>query len=212
MRRKLIFIATPIIIILVVLTIFLYGIFFQRSQSTGAQYLSQCTASWPPARPGSNTSHTETVIAMTVSENTIAKICTEYSSSSCSNTVTPLAGAVYFESNMSKVPNSLISINAEPNPISAPSDCVESPVPIAYALFTLTIANSTKGFYMLELAGFCPMMPLAIGYSQIAYDQVSNGWNHQNNCSLSQANGTNLFGDYVSVNNIGVAYTNVPPP
>jgi hypothetical protein len=106
---------------------------------------------------------------------------------------------------MSEVPASLISVTALPQPLTAPGIGGNSPVPVAYALFTLNVSGSAQGFYMLSLPGLCPLMPLAIGHSSINYSDFAYGWHHQNQCQEVP-----LYGSYVAVKNVGVAYSFVP--
>ena len=106
---------------------------------------------------------------------------------------------------MTEVPVSSIQLTAQPRPLTAPGEGGNSPVPVAYALFTINVSSSIRGFYILSLPGICPPMPLAIGYDQINYTDFAYGWHHQNQCQ-----GVPIFGSYVGVSNISVAYSYVP--
>lgn len=201
--RIIITISIAIIILAVTFTFVLS--LFQNSRTTGTQYLEQCPAKWPPQLPGANTSQLETLVAMTMNPDTLAKICAEYNSYSSTSVTAILNGSVYYESNMTKASPSLIQVTAEPQPLMAPVIGGQNPVAVAYALFTISISSSALGFYMLSLPGICPLMPLAVGYDQINYTDFAYGWHHSNQCSS-----VGFLGSYFSVNNVGVAYSYVP--
>ncbi|MGI0081140.1 MAG: hypothetical protein ACRECH_16135, partial [Nitrososphaerales archaeon] len=141
---------------------------------------------------------------MTLNPGTLGKICAEYNSYSSNSVTAILNGTVYYESNMTMVLPSLIQVTVEPQPLIAPAIGGQSPVAVAYALFTISVSSSAHGFYMLSLPGICPFMPLAVGYNQINYSDFAYGWHHSNQCSS-----VGFFGSYVSVNNVGVAYSYV---
>ncbi len=192
-----------IVLAVVVLTVFVFPLF--QTRSTGLQYLEQCPTRWPPQMPGPNTSQLETLVAMTMNPGTVTKICAEYNSESSNSVTGILNGSVYFQSNMTKVPPSLIQVTAEPQPLIAPGIGGDSPVPVAYGLFPISGSSSAPGFYLLCLSGIFPAMPLAVGYEPITYSDFAYGLHHQNQCS-----NVPFFGSYVSVNNVGVAYSYVP--
>jgi hypothetical protein len=181
--------------------------FFQSTgvQSLGTQYLKQCPVDWPPLLPGPNTTQLETLVAMTIRPGSTGNICVEYNSDTNNVVTASLNGIVYYESNMTAVPPSSIQLTTQPRPLTAPGAGGNSPVPVAYAIFTLNVSSSVQGFYMLSLPGLCPLMPLAIGYNQINYTDFANGWHHRNQCQIAP-----VFGSYVAVDNIGVAYSYVP--
>lgn len=179
-------------------------IFGQSEPLSGTQYLQQCPTSWPPQEPGPNITQLETLVAMTINPNTVAKICTQYSSENNTSVNLTLNGSVYYASNMTKVPMSLIQVIADPRSLKAPSLGGKS-AGEPYAVFTLDASSFAQGFYMLSLSEMCPLMPLAVGYEQINYSDFAYGFHHGNQCS---SNG--VFGEYVSVNNVGVAYSFVP--
>lgn len=189
---------------LVVVAVFVVAS-LQAPTDIGTQYLKECPTSWPSQRPGPNTTHLETLAAMTVSPGTTAAICVEHSSGGNYPVTAILNSSVYYQSNMSSVPPYLIHVSAQPNLLKAPELRGQSPSPVAYAVFKLNISSSAQGFYMLALDGICPQMPLAIGYSQINYTDFANGWQHRYQCTSED-----FFGSYVSVNNVDVAYSYVP--
>jgi hypothetical protein len=179
-------------------------IYSQSEPLSGTQYLQQCPVSWPVQIPGPNTTQLETLVALTINPNTVAKICTEYNSANDFSVNVTLTGSAYFANNMTKVPTPLIQINAEPKSLKAPGLAGTS-TGEPYAVFTLNVSSSDQGFYMLSLSGICPLFPLDVGYVQINYSDFAYGWRHQNQCSTD-----GLIAGYVSVNNVGAAYSYVP--
>src|ERR1039458_1470502 len=151
--------AVAILIVIAVFVVALYQT--QTPTNTGTQYLSECSTTWPSELPGPNTTQLETLAAMTVNPGTTAKICVEYSSGSSSSVTSPLNGFAYFENNMSSVPSPIIQVSPQPIMLKAPAMRGQSPSPVAYAVFTLNISSSARGFYMLFLDGICPQMQLA---------------------------------------------------
>jgi hypothetical protein len=192
--------------ILVVAAVFIAAFYQSQSEnSIGTQYLNECSEAWPPQSPGQNTTQLETLAAMTANPGTSAKICVEYNSGSSSSVISPLNGSIYFANNMSNVPASILQVSSQPATLKAPAMRGNSPSPVAYAVFTLNVSSSARGFYMLSLEGICPEMQLAVGYSQINYSDFAFGWQHRYQCTS-----VDFFGSYFSVSNIGVAYSYVP--
>jgi hypothetical protein len=175
----------------------------QLGPLSGAQCLQQCSQTWPPQPPGPNITQLETLAAMTVNQSSTAQICMEYNSVGTSPVSETLAGTVYFASNLTLVPNGTISIFAEPQTIVAPP-VQENGASNPYAAFTLSTSSSSQGFYLLSLTGTCPM-PLAVGYTQINYSDFAYGLQHEVSCETQTVSGA-----YVSVENVGVAYSFVP--
>ena len=195
------------IVILAVIVVPAFILPFLQSagvQSEGSQYLKECPVGYLPQSPGPNTTQLETLAAFTIQPGSAARICVEYHSESDSPVTASLNGSVYFESNMTTVPSSLIQVTAVPLPLTAPAQ-VTGPQSIAYAMFTLNVTSSARGFYMLSLPGICPLMPLAVGYSEIDYANFAYGWHHQNQCQ-----NVPIFGSYVSVANVNSTYSYVP--
>lgn len=170
---------------------------------SGAQYLQQCSVSWPPQPPGPNTTRLETLAAMTVNQSSTAQICMEYYSASSSPVSEILTGTAYYASNLTLVPNGTISFVADPQTIVAPA-VQENGAYNPYAVFTLTTSSSSQGFYLISLTGMCTM-PLAVGYTQINYSDFAYGLQHEGSCGTKA-----VSGGYVSVENVGVAYSFVP--
>jgi hypothetical protein len=203
MRTRVLAVLIAAVILVVIVTPgFILPLF--QPQSLGTQYLKQCPY-WPTQEPGPNTTHLETLGAMTIQPGSTGKICVEYNSDTNSPVTTSLSGIVYYESNMTEVPTSSIQLTFQPQPLTAPGVGGNSPVPVAYALFTLAVSSSVQGFYMLSLPGVCPLMPLAVGYDEINYTDFANGWHHQNQCQ-----NVPVFGSYVGVDNLSFAYSYVP--
>ena len=122
--------------------------------------LSQCNESWPPTPLGPNISQREQYMVLLASPGTSPKLCVGYSSLIDSQVVLRLA-AVVVPLNAS---TGGITIVPQPLDLTVPNDNGgNSPVGIAYAVFTLEIPNSSRGFYVLDLPGDCPQL-LAIGY------------------------------------------------
>jgi len=191
--------------ILILYFLFAFVFPFLTPVDTGTQYLQQCLTKSLP-QPSPNTSQLETLAAFTINPNTIAKICVGYNSDTSTSVNAALNASVYYQNNMSIVPANIIQIVVQPTTITAPGFPSQSgPEPVAYAVFTLNVSSSAKGFYMLSLSGICPLMFLSVGYDQINYTEFAYRWHHQYQCSE-----TNYSGSTVSFDNIGASYSFVP--
>ena len=203
--RKILVIFSSALIILVAAAGFFVISFIFGPFSTGTQYLQQCSPPSSPQQPGPNITQLETLSALVINPNSIAKICVAYQSSTNTSVNAILNSSVYYANNMTLVPSNLIHIMVQPNTITAPVIRGQSPEPFAYAVFSLIVSDNAKGFYMLYLAGVCPLMPLAVGYYQINYSEFAYGWHHQNQCAPGD-----VFGSFVSSKNVNYADTYIP--
>jgi hypothetical protein len=177
-----------------------FQIYTQLEPMSGAQYLQQCSETWAPQSPGPNTTQVETFVAMTLNQSSTAKICLQYNSAGVSPATAELNGLALYASNLTKVPTTQIGVSPDPKTIEAPP-LQENGAYDPYAVFTLTTSDSSQGFYLLLLSGMCPM-PLAVGYNQINYSDFAYGLQHEEPCSTD-----GLTGYYVSIENVGVAYS-----
>ena len=165
------------------------------------QLLTQCNAPWPPEFP-QNVSHRQQFAVLLIQPNSTAKICVGYSSLSSSSVTLSLKAQVTLVNGT----GGTILLSSEPNPLFVPGNNNNiSPVGIAYAVFTLRPANDSRGFYILNLPGFCPTIPIAVGYlaSEVNGTMFS-GWlaGHYSCGPESHL----VSGVYDSVLNVNVAY------
>ncbi len=207
LRTRIILSVAIVVVILSVSTVFLVVLpSLRTSTSTGMQYLQECPESWDSlVSDYTNSSGLESFAAIAISPNTTANICTEYSSDGPAPVTVILNPAIYFQNNMSVVPVNLIRIVPTPGGIVAPGARGLSPSPVTYVIYTLNVSASAKGFYMLYLPGICPLMPVAVGYSQINYSDFANGWQNRGECVALA-----FFGGFFSADNISLVFSYVP--
>ena len=165
------------------------------------QLLSQCNVSWPPEMPV-NVSQRQQFAVLLFQPNSTAKICVQYSSLSSSSVTLSLKA----KATLVNGTGGTISLSYEPTNLYVPGNNNNiSPVGIAYAVFTLRPANDSRGFYILNLPGFCPTIPIAVGYlaSEVNGTMFS-GWlaGHYSCGPESHL----VSGVYDSVLNVNVAY------
>jgi hypothetical protein len=138
--------------------------------STRGNLLAQCSSRPPHAFPGpdpQNLTRREQFSVLLADPGQTAKVCVGYEAYNDNSSVIlqlePLMVTV--GGGTTALP---INVTAEPSgSLTAPHgvECGNSPCPepLAYAVYTITIPNGTKGFYVLQLPGDCPT-PFAVGY------------------------------------------------
>jgi hypothetical protein len=107
-----------------------------------------------------------------------------------------------------------ISISVEPSDLTVPSDNNGiSPVGVAYAVYTLHLSNSSRGFYVLELPGDCPRL-LASGYAAPLVNESDFGvWVQRAlSCTGNPQVTPNVTIDLAGESNLNVTYPYVDQP
>ena len=165
------------------------------------QLLSQCNVSWPPELP-QNVSKRQQFAVLLLQPNSTAKICVEYGSLSPSSVTLTLKPQVTSVNGT----GGTILLSAEPTNLYVPGNNNNiSPTGTAYAVYTVNPANDSRGFYVLSLPGFCPTIPIAVGYSASEVNGTTfSSWlaGHYPCGPESRV----VIGEYVSVLNVNVAY------
>jgi len=152
--------------------------------------LNQCNTQWPLESPGPNITQREEFSVLLASPGTSPRFCVGYSSLIDNEVSIQLYGLV--------VPlgssGGTISVLADPPTLTVPNDNNgQSPVGIAYAVFTLQISNSSHGFYVMDMPGDCPRL-LAVGYSAAQVNESDFGtWVQR---SLSSAGNPQIAPDF----------------
>jgi hypothetical protein len=198
MKVKLILIAVAIVLLSVVALL----VFVSRPTNVlNQQLLGECNVPYPPELP-TNSSHKQQFAVLLLRPNSSARICVGYSSLSPSPVELRLqASVIGLDHNVEGV-----TLSAQPLNLTVPGNNNNvSPVGVAYAAYTIRLANNSKGFYILELPGFCPTIPVAIGYSSSEVNAtVFSGWLAGNYACGPER--SLVEGWYVSVSNVDVAY------
>jgi len=136
----------------------------QYGRSVNDGLLNQCSVQWPPWTPTetANTTGRESppsVLILLANPGTTSKLCVGYGSNSNSALDLPLNTSVISTSSS----EGGVEFTAEPGVLTVLSDNNGlSPTGVAYAVFTLSVANGSKGFYVLEFPGCLQL--LASGY------------------------------------------------
>jgi hypothetical protein len=176
----------------------------QNGRSVNEGLLKQCNVQWPPwtSTETANTTgrgSTPSVQVLLASPGTTSKLCVGYGSNSdnafdlpLNSTVIPLGSST-----------GGVEFAAEPKVLSVLSDNNGlSPTGVAYAVFTLSVANDSKGFYVLEFPGCLQL--LASGYSPSRVNASDFGsWIQQAQSVQCEGNAqVNLY--FVSESNLDV--------
>lgn len=176
--------------------------FLQQSPRVlNQQLLGECNVPWPPEQPV-NTSHRQQFAVLLMSPGSTSRICVGYSSLTASR-VTFRQEAEVISTSTS---NAGVNVTAQPQPIAVPGDNNDvSPIGVSYGVYTINLSSDSKGFYVLELPGFCPSIPLAVGYgaSQVNSTVFSRWESGASGCAWRAGQVTP---SYVSVSNVDVAY------
>lgn len=198
MKDKTILVAVVIVLLLALALL----VFVSRPTNVvNQQLLGECNVPWPPELP-TNSSHKQQFVVLLLRPNSIARICVGYGSLSPSPVELRLqASVIGLNHNAGGV-----TLSAQPLNLTVPGNNNNvSPIGVAYAVYTIELANNSKGFYILELPGFCPTIPVAVGYSSSEINAtVFSGWLAGNYaCGLERSL---VQGWYESVSNVDVAY------
>jgi hypothetical protein len=175
--------------------------FLNPNRTYNQQLLSQCNVSWPPELP-QNVSQRQQFAVLLFQPNSTAKICVGYHSLSSSSVTLSLKAQVTLVNGT----GGMILLSSEPTNLSVPGNNNNiSPVGTAFAVFTITSANDSRGFYVLNLPGFCPTIPIAVGYSASEVNATMfSGWlAGRYSCGPESRVVT---GGYVSFLNVNIAY------
>ncbi len=202
MRRSLLIALGTILVLMVAGLAFFWSI-QQLPKESNQQLLGECNISWPPEQPV-NTSHRQQFAVLLMSPGSTARICVEYTS------LTP-SGVTFNQEAMAEVipiatSNAGVNVTAQPEPIIVPGDNNDvSPVPVSYGVYTIGLSSGSKGFYILQLPGFCPSIPMAVGYesSQVNSTVFSRFLSGDYGCAWGAGQ---VVASYVSVSNVDVAY------
>jgi hypothetical protein len=165
------------------------------------QLLSQCNVSWPPEFP-ENVSHRQQFVVLLFQPNSTAKICVQYSSLSSSSVTLSLKAQVTLVNGT----GGTILLSYEPTNLYVPGNNNNiSPTGTAYAVYTLHPAIDSQGFCVLNLLGFCPTIPITVGYfaSEVDASTFSSWLAGHYSCGPESRLVT---GGYVSFLNVNVAW------
>ena len=188
-------------VVIAVIVVAVFGFLQQPTRVYNRELLGECNVSWPPELPV-NSSHRQQFAVLLMRPNSTARICVGYSSLTPSSMQLNLQTAV--------IPlghgTAGVTLSAKPQNLTVPGNNNGlSPTGVAYAVFTIELANDSKGFYILKLPGFCPTIPFAVGYSAAQVNSTSfSGWLAGNYACGSET--SLLQGSYMSVSNVDVAY------
>ena len=199
MKAKSILIAVAIVLLLTVALIILVS---RPTNVVNQQLVGECNVPWPPELP-TNSSHKQQFVVFLLRPNSTARICVRYTSLSPSPVELNLYSGTIIGLNHNVWG---VTMSTQPLNLMVPGNNNNlSPIGVAYAVYTIELTNGTTGFYIFELPGFCPTIPVAVGYSPSEVNAtVFSGWLAGKYACSTESRF--VQGSYESISNVDVAY------